>query len=162
MADSYLQWESQHLEDGQYIKMSPSSLRFHVEYKTIMLREVSENLVTSSTMVVFSHILLLCDVLDTNGTCLYIDRQISNENIHYKRIHAMRSGGILRGLLYTYSPLTSVKLIFVWKILTSCSFCQHALTSILTWMSNHMSSQVWDEITYAFQTIIVCTFDVWE
>ena len=38
-------------------------------------------------------------------------------------------------------------------------FYKHGLTSIPTWMSNHMPSKDWDEITYPFPNFNGCTVD---
>ena len=36
----------------------------------------------------------------------------------------------------------------------------HGLTLIPTWISNHMSGKVWDEITYPFLNFNGCTDEV--
>ena len=36
------------------------------------------------------------------------------------------------------------------------------LTLIPIWVSNHMHSKVWDEITYPFPNLNSCTIEVWE
>ena len=36
------------------------------------------------------------------------------------------------------------------------------LTLIPAWISNHMASKLWDEITHPFQNFNVCTVEVWE
>ena len=41
-------------------------------------------------------------------------------------------------------------------------FYYHGLTLIPAWISNHMSSKVWDEITYPFPNFNGCTVEVWE
>ena len=41
-------------------------------------------------------------------------------------------------------------------------FDLQGLTFIPTWISKHMPSKVWNEITYAFQNFNCCTFDIWE
>ena len=41
-------------------------------------------------------------------------------------------------------------------------FYQHGLPLIPAWISNHMSSQVWDEITCPFTNFNRCTIEVWE
>ena len=38
----------------------------------------------------------------------------------------------------------------------------HGLILILTWISNHMPSHVWDEITYPFPNFNGCTFEFGE
>ena len=43
----------------------------------------------------------------------------------------------------------------------SCGpFYYHGLTLIPTWISNHMPSKVWDEITYPFLNFKSCTVEV--
>ena len=49
----------------------------------------------------------------------------------------------------------------------SCPYDQgplywHGLTYIPAWLSNHMSSQMWDDITYSFPNCNSCAFEVWE
>ena len=39
-------------------------------------------------------------------------------------------------------------------------FYWHGLTSILAWISDHMPSKVWDEITYPFVSFNRATFEV--
>ena len=41
-------------------------------------------------------------------------------------------------------------------------FYQHGLTLISAWISNYISSKVWEEITYPFQNISRTPVDVWE
>ena len=41
-------------------------------------------------------------------------------------------------------------------------FCQHGLTLIPDWISNHMPSNMWDEITYPFPNVNGATVEVWE
>ena len=41
-------------------------------------------------------------------------------------------------------------------------FYQHGLTLIPAWISNHMPSKAWDEITYPFLNFNYCTVDVCE
>ena len=38
----------------------------------------------------------------------------------------------------------------------------YGLILILAWRSNHMSSKVWDEITYPFHNFDGCTVELWE
>ena len=40
------------------------------------------------------------------------------------------------------------------------TFYYHGLTLIPAWISNHMSSKVWDEITYSFLNFNGCTVEV--
>ena len=45
----------------------------------------------------------------------------------------------------------------------TCSpFYLHGLTLIPTWISSHIPSKVWDEITYPFLNFNGCTVEVWE
>ena len=39
---------------------------------------------------------------------------------------------------------------------------EHGLTLITEWISNHMASEVWDEIIYPLQNFIGCTVGGWE
>ena len=39
---------------------------------------------------------------------------------------------------------------------------QHGLTLIPAWISTHMPSEVWDEMTYPFPDLNGCTVEVWE
>ena len=41
-------------------------------------------------------------------------------------------------------------------------FSLHGLTLIPAWISNHMPSKVWDEISYPFPNFNSCTVEVWE
>ena len=41
-------------------------------------------------------------------------------------------------------------------------FYQLGLTIIPSWISNHMPSKVWDEITYPFPNFNGCTVEVWK
>ena len=41
-------------------------------------------------------------------------------------------------------------------------FYKYGLTLIPAWISNHMSSKMWDEITYPFQNFKGYTVEVWE
>ena len=41
-------------------------------------------------------------------------------------------------------------------------FHWHCLILIPAWISNHISSKVWDEITYPFLNLNSCIVDVWE
>ena len=41
-------------------------------------------------------------------------------------------------------------------------FYQHGITSIPAWMSNRISSKVWDEITYPFPNFNGAAVEVWE
>ena len=43
---------------------------------------------------------------------------------------------------------------------TSGPFYKHGLTLIPVWISNHMLSKVWDEITYPFLNFNGCTVEV--
>ena len=43
-----------------------------------------------------------------------------------------------------------------------CPFYQHGLTLILQWVSDHMPSKGYDEITYPFQNFNGSTAEVWE
>ena len=52
---------------------------------------------------------------------------------------------------------------FVSKMLTIDTwgpFYKHGLTLILAWISNHMPSKMWDEITYPFLNFNGCTVEV--
>ena len=43
---------------------------------------------------------------------------------------------------------------------TSNSIYKHGLTLITAWISNHMPSNMWDEITYPFLNFNGCTVEV--
>ena len=43
-----------------------------------------------------------------------------------------------------------------------CHFYWHDLTFIPAWITNHISGQVWDEITYPFPNFNAATVEVWE
>ena len=45
-------------------------------------------------------------------------------------------------------------------ILAVIAFINRGLTLILAWISNHMLSKVWDEITYPFLNFHGCTVEV--
>ena len=45
---------------------------------------------------------------------------------------------------------------------TRSPFYYQGLTSIPAWISNHMSSKVWDKINYPFLNFNGCTVEVWE
>ena len=45
-------------------------------------------------------------------------------------------------------------------LMTSGPFYYHGLTLISAWISNHMPSKVWDEITYSFLNFNGCTVEV--
>ena len=42
------------------------------------------------------------------------------------------------------------------------AFYYHGLTFIPAWISNHMPSEVWDEITYPFSNVNGATVEIWE
>ena len=49
----------------------------------------------------------------------------------------------------------------MWQIInTSGPFYEHGLTLIPAWISNHMSSQMWDGITYPFLNFNGATVEV--
>ena len=49
-----------------------------------------------------------------------------------------------------------------WLLMTSGPFYKHGLTLIPAWISNHMLSKVWSEITYPFPSFSSSTIEVWE
>ena len=57
---------------------------------------------------------------------------------------------------------SSSKCTVKWLIDAQGPFYNHGLTLTPVWISNHMSSEVWDEITYSFPNFNGCTIEIWE
>ena len=66
--------------------------------------------------------------------------------------------------------LWQVRTCSIWQLTVSLLICLcpfvpfylHGLTLIPTWISNHIPSKVWDEITYPFPNFNDSTVEVWE
>ena len=75
----------------------------------------------------------------------------------------MCMNSILKGCLYLYHPDRSRTCCNHHVLLfTRVHVYRHRLTLISTWISNHMPSKVWDEITYPFSNFDGCIVEVWE
>ena len=61
--------------------------------------------------------------------------------------------------IFTKPPICPSPLMYS---VTQGLFCQHGLILITAWISNHMASKVWYEITYPFPKFNSCTFEVQE
>ena len=86
------------------------------------------------------------------GVC---DRQTDRQTHTHRQTDGQTENAICRA---AWSQLkTGVPLFAIWY-----PFHYHGLTSIPAWISNHMPSEVRNEITYPFQNFNCCTVEVYE